>query len=153
MGNQDLDHALNPWMYNKSGDLTPQAQQQFPDLANTPAAITTGGSPTAPAGAGGQQLVVHPDALRTAGQNASELGNRMTADCQNPTGSDMFTAATAMNGWAIGAAITTAHQTWELQFLTLGGNLITVGQNLQDSANGYTSTENTNRGHMRALDN
>jgi hypothetical protein len=97
--------------------------------------------------------VVHPDALRTAGHNASDLGNRMTADCQNPAGNDLFTAATAMNGWAVGPAITSSHQTWELQFLTLGGDLIDIGQNLQDSADGYTGTENANRGHLRALDN
>ncbi len=153
MGNLDLDRALNPWMFDKSGNLTPEAQRQFPDLAGTPSSIATGGSATAPAGAGGQQLVVQPAALRTAGQNASQLGNKMTADCQNPVGDDMYAAATAMNGWAIGGAITNAHNTWELQFLTLGGDLITIGQNLQDSAGGYTSTENANRGHMRALEN
>ncbi|MFF9646722.1 hypothetical protein [Kitasatospora aureofaciens] len=151
MADRDLNRELNPWMYDSSGNLTPEALKQFPDLAGTPAPITTGGSATAPAGASGQQLVVHPEALRTAGQNASQLGSKMTADCQNPAGNAMFAAATAMAGWAIGGAITTAHQTWELQFLTLGGNLINIGQSLQDNANGYSGTENANRGHLRAL--
>ncbi|MGF1430396.1 hypothetical protein [Kitasatospora sp. LaBMicrA B282] len=153
MGDQGINHVLDPWMYDSSGNLTAQAKQQFPDLAGTPGAITTGGSATAPAGATGTQLVVHPDALRTAGQNAGQLGSKMTADCQNPAGNDMFTAATAMTGWAIGGAITTAHQTWESQFLTLGGSLINIGQALQDSANGYSTTENNNRGHMRDVAN
>jgi hypothetical protein len=146
MGNLDLNQTLDPWMFDGSGNLTADAQKQFPDLAGTPSAITTGGGATTPAG---QPLVVHPDALRTAGQNAGQLGTKMTADCQNPAGNDMFTAASAMAGWEIAGAITNAHQTWESQFLTLGGNLINIGQNLQDSANGYSGTEHTNAGRMR----
>ncbi len=152
MGNLDLERQLNPWMFDKDGNPTPQAEQQFPDLSGTPAAITTGGSATAPAGVSGPALVVHPATLTTAGQNASQLGQKMTADCQTPVGDDLFTAASAMQGWALGGAITTAHETWEGQFLTLGGNLINIGQNLQDNANGYSSTEDTNRGHLRALE-
>ena len=152
MGNLDLERALNPWMFDKDGNPTPQAEEQFPDLVGTPGAITTGGSATAPAGVSGQALVVHPATLTTAGQNASQLGQQMVADCQTPVGDDLFATASAMRGWAIGGAVTTAHQTWESQFLTLGGNLITIGQNLQDNASGYTGTEDTNRGHMRALE-
>jgi hypothetical protein len=146
MGDLDLNRQLDPWMFDKSGNPTPQAQQQHPDLAGTPVAISTGGS------GAGQPLVVTPAALRTAGQNALQLGNRMVADCQNPAGNDLFAAASAMTGWAVGAAITTAHQTWESQFLALGGNLITIGQNMQDSADGYTRTDNATRGHLRGMD-
>ncbi|WP_146259078.1 hypothetical protein [Streptomyces tateyamensis] len=148
MADSDLNHQLDPWMFDKSGNLTPQARQQHPDLAGTPAAIGTGGSGSG----GGQPLVVTPAALHTAGQNALQLGNRMVADCQIPAGNSMFAAATAMSGWAVGGAITTAHQTWEMQFLTLGGNLITIGQNMQDSAAGYTRTDNANHAHLRGMD-
>lgn len=147
MANLDFERVLNPWLFDKSGNLTAEAKKRFPDLASTPAPIGTGATECMVAGAA---LLVNPPALKAAGDNANHLGNKMVADCQTPIGDDLYTAASAMSGWALGLAISSAHNVWENQFLSLGSSLIAIGSQLHDTATSYTGTENANHQRMSA---
>jgi hypothetical protein len=146
--NQDLERVLNPWMFDKSGNLKESVKEQLPDLAAVPEPVGTGATPCT---VDGPALVADHSALKTAGDNATRLGDKMVADCQTPFVDTFFAAASAMSGWALGPAISTAHHVWENQFLSLGGTMITVGSTLHDTATGCTGTDHAVRDSIRAI--
>lgn len=142
-GNKDLERTLNPWMYDKSGQLTDQSRKQFPDLDGTPDAITTtsGGGPTS---------TVHPDALRSAGANADALGSRVLAELGAP-GPDVTAAAGDLSGWRTGGALGTAWEVWQQQYQVLANTLTEIGRNLTVHADDSTQTDHQIAARMRAL--
>ncbi|MEY9843792.1 hypothetical protein ABH940_000856 [Streptacidiphilus sp. BW17] len=137
----DLDRALNPWMFDKSGNMTPAAQQQFPDLNGTPAAITTS------SGASG---VVQMDTavLASCGNKAQALSSRVTVELGAPQ-LDVTDAVTALMGFSSSAALNTGWSVWQQQYQNLASTLGTIGQNLIDNANGTAETDQHIAAHMR----
>jgi uncharacterized protein YukE len=142
MANGDLERALNPWMFDSSGNLTAAARQQFPDLNGTPAAVTTG--------SGGSGTVQMDTAvLKSAGGNANTLATRVTTELGAPQ-LDITDAVGSLIGLDSSGALNTAWSVWQQQYQNLSTTLSSIGQNLIDNATTTSETDHHNAGRFRA---
>ncbi|WP_042365856.1 WXG100 family type VII secretion target [Streptacidiphilus neutrinimicus] len=141
MGDKSLERAINPWMFDKSGNLTSAAQQQFPDSTRTPAAITTSS-----VGPGVLQMDV--TILRACGDRANALSSQVTTELGAPQ-LDVTDAVTSLIGLDSSGALNTAWSMWQQQYQNLSTTLNSIGQNLIEGASSTSETDHHNAGRFR----
>ncbi|MFB6887767.1 WXG100 family type VII secretion target [Kitasatospora sp. NPDC056327] len=139
MADLEFERRMNPWLFDSSGNLTEEAKKQFPDLA---AAAT--GAPPPPVsfrpGGGGPSVKADPGMIRQAGTNAAALRESVRRECEGPSEHVLGTVS-ALPGWNLSTALSTAWSVWSGQARTLGETVGTIGRNLHTTAQNYENTE------------
>ncbi|WP_152627156.1 hypothetical protein [Streptacidiphilus melanogenes] len=128
-------------MFDKSGNLTPAAQQQFPDAGGTPAAIIT-------SSVGPGVLQMDTTILKACGDRANTLGSQVITELGAPQ-LDITDAVTSLIGLDSSGALNTAWSLWQQQYQNLSTTLTSIGQNLIAGATSTTETDHHNAGHFR----
>ncbi|GAA1250264.1 hypothetical protein GCM10009665_46200 [Kitasatospora nipponensis] len=142
MTDLEFERAMNPWLFDASGNLTEQAKQQFPDLAAAPAPVALVG--------GGAVLSVQPAVLAQVAGQAGALEQTVTTECGRPW-QNVTAAVTALIGWDTSTALNTAWSVWSQQARSLGGAMARIGQNLKANADGYANGEQHNQSRFRSI--
>ncbi|MET8625584.1 hypothetical protein ABZW30_17865 [Kitasatospora sp. NPDC004669] len=152
MTDLDFERRVNPWLFDKSGNLTEAAKKQFPDLAAAASGAAAPGwtpPPVATAGPGGPTVKVSPEALRKAGTNAGTLHtdfDKATKDVWK----DLQGSLQGMSkDWAIVGAVQAAHEMWEAQAQTTSQAIADISTGLTSNADQYARADQVNAQNLR----
>ncbi|MFJ4189028.1 WXG100 family type VII secretion target [Kitasatospora sp. NPDC089509] len=152
MTDLDFERKVNPWLFDKSGNLTEDAKKRFPDLAAAASGAAAPGwaPPPVAAAAPGQSTVrVSPDALRKAGTNAGTLHtdfDKATKDVWK----DLQSSLQGMSkDWAIVGAVQAAHELWQAQAQATSQAIADISTGLTSNADQYERADQVNAQNLK----
>ncbi|WBP89571.1 WXG100 family type VII secretion target [Kitasatospora cathayae] len=146
MTDLDFERKMNPWLFDKSGNLTEDAKKQFPDLAAAAAGAASPGWEPTPThvSAAGTTVRVSPDALRKASGNASTLNTNFDKACKEVWKDQPGATQGMSKSWKIVGALSTAQDVWAAQAQATGGLLGRIASVLSINAEQYAQTDQAN---------
>ncbi|MFF2078812.1 WXG100 family type VII secretion target [Kitasatospora sp. NPDC058162] len=144
MTDLDFERKVNPWLFDKSGNLTEDAKKQFPDLAAAAAGAAAPGWTPPHVSAAGATVRVSPDALRKASGNASTLHTNFDKACKDVWKDQPGATQGMSKSWKIVGALATAQEVWAAQAQATGGLLGRISSVLSSNADEYAQTDQAN---------